>query len=284
MSLKNLIKAIGKKEVLSPVLANFLNGRQVAIAAGEVSKKKGVILDAKLTVECYTARIEEFNHGEEIKGEFFHPSALGGCMRREWFKHYKAPRDVTPSRDFLQQEITFEIGTHVHVIIQNLCARAGVLVKREVAIQNTKEKVLGHADAIIRIDGTKYLLEIKTINSRGFTMLANDCHHGHKRQIMTYMKCLGLQWGIVFYVDKDRSQTKEFVIQFDEDFYNAECGNRIKGFFKNVRDCTMPPRDGTSTSDFVCRYCEFQQLCWTDTERLKYERQLKQQHAKKVLR
>ena len=161
----------------------------------------------------------------------------------------------------LHDAMVFEIGTYFHVLFQNLCERAGYLVKREVAIKNSELRILGHGDGVLSIKGHKYLLEIKTCNSRTFIGL-NQPKEEHKKQITAYMKALNLRWAIVIYMDKDRQGLKEFVVQYQDSYWRKEVAPRIETYFNALRTNKLPEQEGFSPSKFPCAYCEFTRICY----------------------
>lgn len=260
--LTNLVKnVLEPRPILTPLLVTYLQKEYAK------NDKAMVIADAKLTVATFKERILEFNHRDDVEGEFFHPSAIGQCMRKLWFDEFKAPKDSSPQGlELIRTHLTFEIGTYAHVIFQNLCEMAGVLVKREISIRDAKRRVLGHADGIVRINGERYLLEIKTSNSRTFLGLAAP-NESHLKQTHLYMASLGLRKGIIVYIDKDRSVLKEFVVDFDKKLYLTQCQGRISVFFKHVRERTPPNKEGTNPQVMPCLYCPYKLVCF-DVERL----------------
>lgn len=265
-SLKSFIKSRDKKEILIPLLQDFLNKEEADMLSGKVSKKASVIYDAKLTIKCFKNRLEEFNHGEDPVGEYFHPSRLGTCQRQIFFDMFGATRDAAKSgagngEDLLRRYLIFETGTYIHVMIQNLCSRAGLLLKREVAIIDKTEKVIGHADAKLRIGEHKYVLEIKTINAAGFFKLDGPKHE-HKAQAHAYMKCIGCSRAIFLYYNKDQNSLKEFTIEFDPVFYREFVRERIDKFFVQVRKRQLPEPEGTNPRAFPCMFCPFTKVCW----------------------
>jgi CRISPR/Cas system-associated exonuclease Cas4 (RecB family) len=262
MSLKTLLATMKSGKILLPILNDFLAKSERQVAAKTKRKKAGVVKDSKLTIKAMQERIAEFNHGEEIEGEYFHPSALGGCLRRTWFAVKKAPPEPEAKADLLRTYLTFEIGTYCHIILQNLMERAGILEVREAAIKDSVRRILGHGDAIVRIAGIRYLVEIKTINLRGFTTVAQQPLHEHKIQVHAYMKSLGIQWVIFLYISKDTGEVREHVLQFDQAFYEKYVTSRIESFFNDVRANKLPQREEGKN----CTYCQFQHLCFNDKE------------------
>ena len=148
-----------------------------------------------------------------------------------------------------------------YVLFQNLCERAGVLTAREIEIVDAKNKHLGHADGRLHIDGIDYLLEIKTVNARGFASL-HEPKEGHKMQTHAYMKSIGLQQAVIIYMNKDTSMLKEFVIPYDEAYYQQSCKPRIVRYFHSVKNLLLPEKEGTSPSSFPCSYCAHKRICY----------------------
>ena len=75
--LTNFANSLKRGEILLPLLKQFLEKQKRREDKGLISKKAWVIEDAQMTIDCFKKRIEEYNHGEEIVGEYFHPSQLG---------------------------------------------------------------------------------------------------------------------------------------------------------------------------------------------------------------
>jgi CRISPR/Cas system-associated exonuclease Cas4 (RecB family) len=259
MSLKSMLASLKGKPILTPVLQDYRAKQDRLVAEGKISKKAGVIRDATLTIKAMKERIEEFNHGEDPVGDFFHPSSLGGCLRRTWFSAKGAKPEGKAREDALRDYYTFETGTALHVLTQNLCERAGILEQREVPILSTKHKIIGHADGIVKIDGVRYLLEIKTINMRGYATVVKQPMHSHKVQMHAYMGPLKLKWSIIYYICKDTGQIREHVIQFDEKFYKQWVHDRVHGYFQKLHANIMPEREEGGSN---CQYCPFAGLCF----------------------
>lgn len=120
----------------------------------------------------------------------------------------------------LQEEYNvLESGTEFHEAIQNNLAAEGLLLQAEALVQDVKNDITGHVDAIIR-DGTggrgRRALEIKTINNEGFQKLdaPKDQHVG---QLNFYLKQLHLKRGTFLYVNRDNpSQVKTFEINYSQ--------------------------------------------------------------------
>jgi hypothetical protein len=271
MSLKSLISSIERKEVLLPKLRRFLLEEQERLDGKLFKHKDIVIQDALMTAKTFLERIKEYNHGG-FTGDFFHPSQLGGCIRAAWFDVMKAPKNCvrSDSDDLLRTHLVFETGTYVGVVFQNLCERAKLLTRREIPIVDRVNKILGHADGEVRIEEVFYTLEIKTINSRQFAELKKlgKPKNAHKRQLIAYMHSLGRQWGVIVYLEKDRHQTLEFVVQYDPQYWQTYVNERIRKFFRQVKQGVLPEREGLSPISAPCSWCAYSHICY-DTMHLK---------------
>lgn len=261
MSLRALAESIDRKEILLPILQKFLKDEKAAIESGKKTRKDVEIEEANLTIKAEEERKREFNHGEEV-GRYFHPSALGVCLRRLAFGVFQAPvNDAKGGNEFLREYMVFAIGTAVHIAFQNLCDRAGVLKRREAAIESKKLELLGHADGILSINDLAYVLEIKSINTRGMTMLRAPKPE-HVKQVHAYMRVLKIDCAIVVYIDKDRSSFKEYVVPFDRAYYMKEVRKRKNKAFRCIDNRKLPLAEGDSPHRFPCSFCEFSRICY----------------------
>lgn len=264
MSLTDLRKSLQRREVVLPYLRNFLEEEAKAVQDGLKKKKEIILEDSELSIECFQERIEEFNHDLEEEQIMFHPSQIGQCLRKLWFKvkRHAAPNKVSKDSDPLKTYLIFEMGTYTHVFFQNLCARAGILIKREAPILDKKLGVVGHGDGILKLDNKRILLEIKTANGRNFAMLGDSPKLDHKQQATIYMKALKLKHASIIYINKDRQEAKEYFIDYDESFWLNSCLPRIGDYQNCVTDNDIPEREGNNVKGMPCLFCEYTDLCF----------------------
>lgn len=125
---------------------------------------------------------------------------------------------LTPPTQMAAYEI-MEEGTEFHRSIQNTLASEGMLIQAEHLVQDVKNDITGHIDAIIR-DGTsgkgRRALEIKTINDEAFQTL--DAPKGeHYSQLNFYLRMMKMRKGTLLYVNRDNpSQVKTFEINYSQ--------------------------------------------------------------------
>ena len=108
-------------------------------------------------------------------------------------------------------------GTAFHRSIQETLATEGMLIQAEALVQDVKNDITGHVDAIIRDGvggGGRRALEIKTINNKSFQSL-DAPKNEHYSQLNFYLKQLGMKKGTLLYVNRDNpAQVKTFDINF----------------------------------------------------------------------
>lgn len=266
MSLKALTASLTRSGpgglILTPVLLDFLFKQGRDVHAGRISKKSIVVADARRSIAALKTRILEFNHGEKerIPGAF-HPSSMGRCRREMWFTHFGAERRSESKSESLRTFVTFEFGTYFHMFIQNLCDAAGILLSRETLVESRNPPIEGHCDGVLKVDGVKYALEIKTINQYEFAKLTKPKFE-HKQQVMTYMYVLGIGYGIVLYFDKGTGNFKEYVVAYDSVFVQDHVISVIKAYRRMVRTRELPPRVSEDPSRPPCSYCSYAELCY----------------------
>jgi len=261
VSLKSLIASIAGKEVLLPVVHVHLLKQNERLRRGELTRRQWEVSRARRTIKALRRLIDGFNHGEEPNG-YFHPSSVGRCLRELWFDHFDAPSETPEkAKEHLRWSLLLEFGTDFHTAFQNLCAEAGVLLRREIPVIDRKRKLIGRADGIVKVDGVKYVLEIKTIGSRQFSLLGESPRREHLYQAHLYMEALNLPRGVFVYYNKDNSRTREYVVQMNETIL-GEAWDRISTLRRHVAERTPPLREGVKPETFPCSFCRYTHLCF----------------------
>lgn len=275
--LKGVVASARQGTVLLPVLQQFLDKEEILSNEEDGHHVNVVKRDAILSIRALRERYSEYNHRKPGEyADYFHPSALGACMRQLWFDKFNAPRDRRHKDDVLKSYLTFEFGSYIHLIIQNLCDRAGVLRQREFEVLDHNLKIVGHGDGVVQPErkGALYLLEIKTVNSGRFTQIQKQPDFGNKQQAHAYMYVRGLKHGVFLYVDKDRSRIKEHVIEYDPELFEVHVRQRIVKYRKHCKNRTVPDKEGSSPRVFPCSFCPFTSTCFTPENLKRFQRKL----------
>lgn len=113
------------------------------------------------------------------------------------------------------------------------------------------------------------LNDMKSINSFGFkSKLEKGAPFAYKVQVNIYIHLLDLEFGMLYFENKDDCSTR--VIQIEKD---VEMWEKIKEQAQKMMDMTedrlLPPPRPIMQDEFECRYCEFQPIChkagiWND--------------------
>lgn len=190
-----------------------------------------------------------------------------GCSRLLYYRLVGFP----PVATFTPQErFRLDVGTAVHELVQRYFQDyMGDKYKPEVKITaETSEiaqelHIYSTADAIYDV-GPKCVQEIKTISSGGFAAL-NAPKPEHLTQLQTYMGCLRIEWGTLFYIGLESAlPIKEYIVPFDRDHFSA-----VVKKVREVVDCAwtnprLPRKEG---SDYTCSRCRYQDVCAADDGR-----------------
>ena len=198
------------------------------------------------------------------KGEF-HPSQLFGCERAIWLSVLGAPSNAPCSAtDELRKHLIFSMGDSVHLRWQTILTLVGVLEKAEVPVENKKYDLIGHCDGILNINGERMALEIKSINSMGFSRLTEP-KEDHVRQVSIYMDCLGLEKGIILYENKDRHEVKEYVIKKSKKVVREykQVIDRVK---IAINENVPPKKESPTPNSTACRWCNYTHICHTEAK------------------
>ena len=114
------------------------------------------------------------------------PSSIGGCLRSRYYSRMGYGKEKFSART---QRI-FDNGSSVHLRIQNDLYHAGILIMDEIPVFDNSYLIQGHTDGIIHLSGKEIgVLEIKSINSRGFSELHSEKEE-HRYQGLCYLHCL----------------------------------------------------------------------------------------------
>ncbi len=115
------------------------------------------------------------------------PSSSGGCLRARYYS-----RTYTEHSDPINPRTRriFDNGSYVHKRLQDYLTLQGMLLMAEVPVLNVNYNIQGHTDGIVDIgNGEIAILEIKSINSRGFDLL-KSAKEEHKLQGLLYLYCI----------------------------------------------------------------------------------------------
>ncbi len=186
----------------------------------------------------------------------FYISEAGKCPRTVFFKFKNAPRKEMEA-NILR---LFDHGDHMHQLIMKplLSIRDVHVVCSEIDIP-PQQLVRGRADAIISDGRQLYVLDIKSMNSMIFRSLSQPKPENIE-QLQLYLHYFKIPKGILLYVDKDKLELKEFLVDYNK--IQAETLLKRLTVLKNQIDSNIIPlRLQDYPSNWQCNYCQFREIC-----------------------
>lgn len=131
----------------------------------------------------------------ERKG-YLHPSSAGKCWNSQLFEAYGVFADHPEE---LQQ--IFALGHSIHAQVQDVWSNAGVLHAVEQEVIWPDYHISGHADGVGVINGSQFVLEIKSASRYSF--LNGAPYAAHIEQVQLYMHILNIKSALLLYINKD---------------------------------------------------------------------------------
>lgn len=139
--------------------------------------------------------------------------------------------------------------------------------------------ILGHYDAIVKRkgDGTKHLVEIKSINERAFGKLPAE--HGpmlagmspvfnqfpkYIHQWNTYAACLEMDEGFLLFEAKNTQRQKYYFLNFDKDLFEKNIRKIEEAWGYGINEEIPPIPEGFNPldpKDSGCGWCDKKPLC-----------------------
>jgi len=184
----------------------------------------------------------------------FYITDAGKCGRAIFFKFKNAPREkMTP--DVLRM---FDHGDYVQMQILNILFSLGLVRASEINIP-PQEMISGRADAIVTLNNELYVVDFKSMNSVIFQKLEAPKEE-NVNQIQLYLHFFKIPKGILLYMDKNTSQLKEFVINYDP----LRCQKLLEDLSQikaKIEANIVPLRFSDYPDNWQCRYCQFKEIC-----------------------
>jgi hypothetical protein len=197
------------------------------------------------------------------------PSAIGGCPRAAVFRFVgvRGRKGIDPDLELL-----FENGNWQHHKWQALFLDMEQVLGKDVFevvsieenVQYGKLYVAGALDLHVRIHGVDYIIDIKGINSRGFSWVQHqdEPKHDNVLQLLMYMRAKGVKRGIIWYDCKDNQLTKGFVVKFSAEEFR-EVREWCRGVLTALERRRLPQRPAECQSGtMLFEKCVFARLCY----------------------
>jgi len=184
----------------------------------------------------------------------FYVTDASKCPRAIYFSLKGAPKEPFDAKALR----IFENGDHTHMRLASALFSLGIVCAVEVAIP-PNEVIHGRADAIVRHDGSTYVVEFKSINRYAFEKKLDVPQPQHLRQLQLYLHFFEIPKGILIYENKDTQALKEFVVEYDKALVAQTLAEfeELQGY---VERGIVPPKPN-DIEPWRCDYCAYKATC-----------------------
>ena len=145
----------------------------------------------------------------------FYPSNLGNPCNRMLYLAYNG---LLPHQ-FIEPTLQriFDCGDSLGLRYEKYFEQMGLLISAESPVKCADPVISGRMDYVIKHkEHGKAVVELKSINTRGFKALLDKPKPDHIIQLQIYLHLSKIEHGIVLYEDKNDQQVKAFVVNYDE--------------------------------------------------------------------
>jgi hypothetical protein len=204
------------------------------------------------------ALADDYNATLGVKTErLFRCSGMNGCKRQRILLRSGLEPSARPNA---RTANIFHTGNFMHLKWQMAGLTEGWLDKAEVGMEDPSLQLRGHTDGVL-YDGS--LLEIKSINSRGFDRVYKlGIKDDHKAQAASYLFMLGINRISFIYENKDTGEWFEYLYDRndkDEEAMLQEMRDLVAYWDNDVLPDVLPAC--LREEGFAYNYCPFKKEC-----------------------
>ena len=233
----------------------------------KIKKIQGSEIDLNIIIEKINEGYLVDKSPRFMKKKTFAPSTLvynHGICPRYWYLAFEGGtfEDEVTAR----QVANMENGSKSHDRIQEALKKSGVPEENiELKISNDNPPIFGYGDALLNIDNSDVLLEIKTVDDIGFERIqqANKPRAYHVLQALLYMKILNVSMGAILYENKNTHDMVLFPLTVTKE--HKEYVNYMFDWMEEVyqawKDKNIPKRP-FKTKTKICQKCPLANLCY----------------------
>jgi hypothetical protein len=180
----------------------------------------------------------------------FYPSMLGNECDRYL---YLAFRGKLPQQEIASTtQRIFDTGSSLEDRMTKYFEKMNILKGREISVKCDAPPISGRADfLLVHGEHTEVVLELKSINDKGFKNLYSKPKPEHALQLQIYMQLLDKAYGIVLYENKNDQKLKAFKVKRSAKEWNA-----LVKRCKEIQDAISIPESCTGAVWCACRKYE----------------------------
>ena len=152
-------------------------------------------------------------------GVFF-PSLLGSTCDKHLYLSYRGM--LAPSTIHSYTRRIFDNGSFLEERMTTYFEKMGILKEREIPCNCEDPPISGRADFLLSHPlYSEVVLELKSINDKGFKNLRGKPKREHLIQLQLYLHLLKMERGIVLYENKNDQKLKAFQVKRSAKEWNA---------------------------------------------------------------
>ena len=171
----------------------------------------------------------------------FYPSMLGNECDRYL---YLAFRGKLPQQEIASTtQRIFDTGSSLEDRMTKYFEKMQILKGREISVKCDSPPISGRADfLLVHEEHTDVVLELKSINDKGFKNLYSKPKPEHAIQLQIYLQLMDKPYGIVLYENKNDQKLKAFKVKRSPKEWNilVERCKRIQEAVAIPTQCTGP--------------------------------------------
>ena len=252
-----------KRDDLKTILQGILSTLESGTGEIDTTTMKPIIMQFYRLALSQDARAQGVFHPSEISTE-----GANICTRKMYYQKGRVKKDATYvnfTNDNRMMRLV-DLGTMLHLYLQENLDRAGVLKDFEVDVVAPEYGITGKMDGVVEFMGEDDLgvfydkedmaLEIKSINEYGFKALRR-AKPDHLKQATIYGGTLGYKRILFLYINKNTSAIKLFVHDIDQKYLKeiqTLTGGIVQLFNKNARAARS--KDVAKHSNIPNRVCQ----------------------------
>lgn len=206
-----------------------------------------------------TKILQKFSADSEVWRRHFHARDFAYCPRKAILS-CTINRSTTSSWD-TKSEFYTSIGNAVHKAVCRILRSEGVLLNQELRIENDWLDFGGYIDAIVKIDDSIQIIEIKTCGK-----LPTSPYNEHQFQVATYGLLTGIEDTRILYVSRNVMSYPARTLEIAEFRVPASLQKdalnnmAITKAFWDLK--LIPPIPTNIKSSRQCNFCPFKAFCW----------------------
>lgn len=178
----------------------------------------------------------------------FYPSMLGNECDRYL---YLAFRGKLPQQDIASTtQRIFDTGSSLEDRMTKYFEKMRILKGREISVKCDSPPISGRADfLLVHEEYTDVVLELKSINDKGFKNLYSKPKSEHAIQLQIYLQLMDKPYGIVLYENKNDQKLKAFKVKRSPKAWKA-----LVDRCQMIQDALEIPEACTGPSWCACRH------------------------------